>query len=171
MRTLQRALRAAIFDRKVHRDLFFDADATADAVLLVAAISGITYLGVIARVGFEAFSVTGLFEVIIGGLVAWLILAAGTWLASTKLLQGSGQLQTMMRLHGHCELPLVLAAFGPWGATVGLVWSAAAKVPATAEGASLDIVKSAAAVLVGYALVVLIRLIFQLPFLALSYIF
>ena len=113
MRTLQRAVRAALFDRKVHRDLFFDSDATADAVLLVAAISAITYLGAVVRVGLGAFSVTGLFEVVIGGLVGWLILAGGTWLAATKLLQGGGQLQTMMRLHGHCELPLVLVVFGP----------------------------------------------------------
>lgn len=168
MKTLQRAARSAIFDRRVHRDLFFDSDATADAVLLVAAISALTYLGLVVRVGLGAFSVTNMFEVIIGGLVGWLILAAGTWLAATKLLQGSGQLQTMMRLHGHCELPLVLALLGPVGATIGLVWSAAAKVPATSEGGSLDTAKSVAAVLVGFALVVLIQLIFRLPFLALS---
>jgi hypothetical protein len=171
MRSLQRAFRAAIFDRKVHRELFFDADATADAVLLVAAISAATYLGFVGRVGLGAFSVTGMFEVIIGGLVGWLILSAGTWLAATKLLHGSGQLQTMMRLHGHCELLLLLSLFGPWGATVGLVWTAAAKVPATSEGASLDTPKSVAAVLVGFALVVLIQLIFRLPFLALSTLF
>lgn len=168
MRTLQRAFRATIFDRKVHRELFFDSDATADAVLLVAAISAVSYLGLIVRVGVGAFSVTGLFEVVIGGLVGWLILAGGTWLAATKLLAGSGQLQTMMRLHGHCELPLLLAVLGPVGAAVGLVWSAAAKVPATGESASLDTVKSVAAVLVGFALVVLLQLIFRLPFLALS---
>src|SRR3990170_2616287 len=93
MRTLQRAARSAIFDRRVHRDLFFDSDATADAVLLVAAISALTYLGLVVRAGLGAFSVTNMFEVIIGGLVGWLILAAGTWLAATKLLQGSGHLR------------------------------------------------------------------------------
>ena len=171
MRTLQRAVRAALFDRKVHRDLFFDSDATADAVLLVAAISAVTYFGAVVRVGLGAFSVTGLFEVVIGGLVGWLILAGGTWLAATKLLQGGGQLQTMMRLHGHCELPLALVVFGPYGAAAGLLWSAAAKVPATGEAGSLDTTKSVAAVLVGFALVVLLQLIFRLPFLALSSIF
>lgn len=165
---VERAVRAAIFDRKVQRDLFFDADATADAVLLVSAIGAVVYLGLVVRVGFFAFSVTGILEAVIGSLVGWLILAAGTWLAATKLLAGAGQLQTMMRMHGHCELPLVLAAFGPVPATVGLVWSAAAKVVATGEASSLDTVKSVAAVLVGFALVVLIQLVFQLPFLALD---
>lgn len=171
MRAVRRALKSAIFDRGTHRDLFFDSDATADAVLLVAAISAVTYAGMVARAGLGAFSVTGLFEVVIYGVVGWLILSAGTWVAATKLLQGSGQLQTMMRLHGHCELPLVLAIFGPIGAAVGLGWTVAAKVPATGEAASLDIAKSAAAVLVGFALVILIRAVFRLPFLALSAIF
>lgn len=171
MRALRRAVGSSIFDRKAYRDLFFDADATADAVLLVAAISAATYGGLIARTGLRGFSVTGLFEIVIAGLVGWLILAAATWLTATKLLGGGGQLQTMMRLHGHCELPLILAVLGPVGATIGLVWSIVAKVPATAEASSLDIAKSTAAVLVGLALVVLIRLIFRLPFLALSSLF
>ncbi|MGA7270825.1 MAG: YIP1 family protein [Acidimicrobiia bacterium] len=171
MRTLRRALRAALFDRKVHSELFFDSDATADAVLLVAAVAAIDYIGRVAQVSLRAFSVTGLLEEAIYALVAWLILAGGTWLAATKLLQGSGQLQTMMRLHGHCELPLVLAAIGPLGATVGLIWSVAAKVPATSESSSLSLVRSVAAVLIGLALVVLVRLIFRLPFLALSGLF
>lgn len=171
MRTLRRAVRAALFDRKVHSELFFDSDATADAVLLVAAVAAIDYIGRVVQVGFRAFAVTGLLEDAIYALVAWLILAGGTWLASTKLLQGSGQLQTMMRLHGHCELPLVLAAIGPLGATVGLVWSVVAKIPATSEASGLDVARSVAAVLIGLALVVLVRLIFRLPFLALSGIF
>lgn len=168
MRTLRRAMRSALFDRKVNTELFFDSDATADAVLLVAAVSAIVYIGRVVQVGFGSFSVTGLFQVVIGSLVAWLILAAGTWLAGTKLLEGTGQLQTMMRLHGHAELPLILAVFGDIGSAAGLLWSAAAKVPATSEGASLNTTKSVAAVLIGLALVLIVRLIFRLPFLALS---
>lgn len=170
MRTLKRAVRSALFDRKVNTELFFDSDATADAVLLVAAISAVVYLRVLLISGF-GFSLTGLFQNVIGSVVAWLILAAGTWLAATKLFEGSGQIQTMMRLHGHAELPLVLALLGPIGATVGLIWSTAAKVPATADASSLNTAKSVAAVLVGFALVVLVRLLFALPFLALSSVF
>jgi hypothetical protein len=171
MRTLQRAVRAALFDRKVHTELFFDSNATADAVLLVAAISAVTYLDVLLSVGFTAFSLAGLLETVIGGLVAWLILAAGTWVAAAKLLDGGGQIQTMMRLHGHAELPLLLVVLGPWGALVGYVWSLAAKVVATREAASLDLPKAVAAILIGVVLVVIVQLLFSLPFRAFSAIF
>lgn len=167
MRALRRALRATMFDRKVNTELFFDSDATADAVLLVSAIATTVYLGVVIR-GPRGFSLIGLLEGVIFALIAWLILAGGTWIAATKLFEGDGQLQTMMRLHGHAELPLVLGLFGSLGAIVGLVWSIVAKVPATSEASSLDTVKSLAAVLVGLALVVLVRLIFRLPFMAFS---
>lgn len=180
MRALRRSVRMAIFDRKVNTELFFDSDATADAVLLVSGISAVVYLGVVVRGPF-GFSLTGLLESVIFSLIAWLILAAGTWVAATKLFQGSGQIQTMMRLHGHAELPLLLVVIPPLQsdaeiirslpAVVGLVWSLAAKVPATSETSSLDTAKAVAAVLVGLALVVLLRLIFRLPFLAFSALF
>lgn len=164
-------MRASILDRKAHTELFFDSDATADAVLLVAGISAVVYFGAVVGVGFSALSLTGLLEAVIFGLIGWLILAGATWLAATKLFEGSGQLQTMMRLHGHCELPLLLGVLGPIGAIVGLLWSAAAKVVATSEGASLDVMKAVAAVLLGLALVVLVRLIFRLPFMAFGALF
>lgn len=171
MKSLQRALRVSLFDRKVYTELFFDSNATADAVLLVAGISAITYLYEVVRIGFGALSLQGLLATVIGGLVAWLILAGGTWLAATKLLEGEGQIQTMMRLHGHAELPLVLVVFGPIGATVGYLWSLAVKVSATREGAGLDLPRSIAALLIGLVLVVLIRLLFGLPFMVFSAIF
>lgn len=171
MRALKRALRASIFDRKVNTELFFDSDATADAVLLVSGISAVVYVGISVLSPIFGFSVTGLLQAIIASLIAWLILAAGTWVAATKLFDGTGQIQTMMRLHGHCELPLLLAFLGPGGAVAGLLWSVAAKVPATSEGASLETVKSLAAVLIGLALMVLIQMIFRLPFLAFSSLF
>lgn len=171
MRALKRAVRSAIFDRKVNTELFFDSDATADAVLLVAGIGGVVYFGAVARVGLGAFSITGLLEAVIYAVVGWLILAVGTWVAATKLFDGNGQMQTMMRLHGHAELPMLLALFGGIIGTLGLAWSLAAKVPATAEAGSLDTMKSVAAVLVGFALVVIVRLLFRLPFMALSSLF
>lgn len=164
-------MRASVLDRKVHTELYFDSDATADAVLLVAAISAVVYVGAVARVGFSALSLTDLLETVIFGLIGWLILAGATWLVATKLFEGGGQLQTMMRLHGHCELPLVLGVVGPIGSIVGLVWSAAAKVVATSEGGSLDMMKSVAAVLLGFALVFIFRLIFRLPFMAFGALF
>lgn len=171
MRSLRRSVRASILDRRAHTELFFDSDATADAVLLVAGIGAVVYLGTVVQVGFFALSLTDLLEAVIFGLIGWLILAGATWLAATKLFEGSGHLQTMMRLHGHCELPLLLGVIGPIGAAIGLVWSAAAKVVATSEGASLNLVKSFAAVLLGLALVIVVRLLFRLPFMAFGALF
>lgn len=171
MKTLRRAVRSSSFDRRVNTELYFDSEATADAVLLVSGIAAVVYLIRVTSVSLRFFTITGLLEAVIFALIAWLLLAGGTWLAATKMLSGDGQLQTMMRLHGHCELPLLLAAFGGVAATIGLVWSLAIKVRATGEAASLPLARSAAAVLIGLALVLLVRLIFRLPFVAFSALF
>lgn len=168
MKTLRRAVRSSSFDRRVNTELYFDSEATADAVLLVSGVAAVVYIVRVAAASFRLFSLTGLLETVIFALIAWLLLAGGSWIAATRLLGGDGQLQTMMRLHGHCELPLVLAAFPGPATAIGLVWSLAAKVRATGEAASLPLTKSVAAVLIGLALVLLIRLIFRLPFLAFS---
>ena len=169
MRALRRAFRATLLDRRAHSELFFDSDATADAVLLVAAISAVVYAVTMLRIfGLRALSLTALLETVIYGLIGWLILAAATWFVATRLFAGSGQMQTMIRLHGHCELPLLLSVLGPVIGGIGLAWSLVAKVVATSEAASLDTAKSVASVLVGFALVVVIRLIFRVPFLALG---
>lgn len=166
MRALKRAARASILDRRAHTELFFDSDATADAVLLVAAIHSVVYVGTSIWSPLVAFSVTNLLSAVIYGLIEWLILAAATWFVATRLFEGSGGIQTLMRLHGHCELPLLLGIVGGYGTIAGLVWSVAAKVVATREGVSLNLVKSFAAVLLGFVLVILIRLILRLPFAA-----
>jgi hypothetical protein len=54
---------------------------------------------------------------------------------------------------------------------IGLAWSLVAKIVATSEAASIDTAKSVASVLVGFALVLLIRLVFRLPFLLLGSLF
>lgn len=172
MRALRRAVRASILDRRAHSELFFDADATADAVLLVAAISAVTYAASVVRIiGFRFLTITNLLEYVIYGLIAWLILSAATWFVATRLFGGSGQMQTTIRLHGHCELPLLLAIFGDVLGGIGLAWSLVAKIVATSEAASIDTAKSVASVLVGFALVLLIRLVFRLPFLLLGSLF
>lgn len=170
VKTLQRAVRSGLFDRKVNTELFFDSEATADAVMLVAGVAAFVNVALVV-LGSRGFSLVGLLEAALYAIVAWLLLAAGSWLAATKLFDGSGQIQTAMRLHGHAELPLLLAAFGSTLGVIGLVWSIAAKVPATAEATSVGTTRAVGSVLVGLALVVLIRLIFRLPFMALSSIF
>lgn len=164
MRAVRRALRASIFDRRAHTELFFDSDATADAVLLVSAVVGVVYIGSVIPSGFSALSLRGLLSAVIFGVIDWLIVAAATWFVAGRLFQGGGHMQTMMRLHGHCELPLLLAVFGGVGYGVGLAWLTAAKVVATSEASSIDIWKALASVIVGLALVFLIRLLLRIPF-------
>lgn len=175
MRAIRRAIRSALFDRKVNTELFFDSDATADAVLLVAGIYVAIYLAWQGQIGFGGISIEALLQIAISGVVGWLILAVATWFAATRLFQGDGQMQTMMRLHGHAELPILLAALNPYVGGViggiGLAWSLAAKVVATRETSSLDLQKSVASVVIGFAIVFVVRLVFQLPFIALSSIF
>src|SRR5690606_7398231 len=142
MRALKRAVRSAIFDRKVNTELFFDSDATADAVLLIAGIGAVVYFGILARVGFGAFSVTALLEAVIYAVVGWRILAVGTWVAATKLFDGSGRRQTMRGLHGHAELAMLLALWSGIMGALGLAWRLAAEVPATGRPRALDALKS-----------------------------
>lgn len=170
---MRRAVRAALFDRKVHTELAFDSDATADAVMLVAGVAAVVHAALLVRVGvFSASSLVGLLEAIVAGLVGWLILAGATWLAATKLFGGSGQIQTMLRLHGHATLPLILNVVGiPVVSGVALVWMVAALVPATMEGGNLELPKAVASVLVGLAAAALFRMLFQLPFLAFGALF
>src|SRR5690606_7319956 len=114
MRALRRAFRATLLDRRAHSELFFDSDATAEAVLLVAAISAVVYAVTMLRIfGLRALSLTALLETVIYGLIGWLILAAATWFVATRLFAGSGQMQTMIRFPGACEVPLFLAVLGP----------------------------------------------------------
>jgi hypothetical protein len=44
-----RAGRAALFDRKVYTEAFFDNDAMADGAIVVASVGALTYLGFLAR--------------------------------------------------------------------------------------------------------------------------
>lgn len=164
MRAIRRALRASIFDRRAHTELFFDSDATADAVLLVSGVIAVVYIGQSIASGVVGFSLQGLLSAVIFGLMNWLIIAVATWFMATRLFGGGGHMQTMMRLQGHCELPLLLALVPLFGAEVGIIWSTAAKVVATSEASSVDLLKATASVLVGLAVVFLLRALLRLPF-------
>lgn len=174
---LRRAVRAALFDRKAFGEVLFDASATADAALLVAGVS--LTVGIVSGLGdFSLFDVAAWLSAIIGGLAGWLFLAVATWFVGTRLFQGSGDMQTVMRLQGYCALPLLLGGIGgliggagPALALVGLLWYLAATVVATSEALTFSIRNAVVSVLVGAAVVVLIGAIFRFPFLLLGGLF
>lgn len=160
---LRHALRLSSFDRQAARRISFDSSATADAVVLVAAIEAVL-VGVLLAVT-RRFDLIGLLEAVILGLAGWLILAAAIWLMGTKVLKGSGAIEAMIRVSGFARLPLLLGIIdyltGPGiFRLLGLVWHLALLVVAASVVLGLQLKESVAAVALGAALIAVVQLIF-----------
>lgn len=166
---LTRSGRALLLDRRPFTEAFFDSNAMADSAILVSLVAAVTYVATVF-VSAGSFSVTGLFGSVIAGIISWLILGFATWLAATKLFNGSGRPQTMLGLQGLAVLPLLLELF-PIGAAIGLVWYLVILVIATREAVSLPTREAAVAVLIGFAIAVVVRLLIGVPFAVFSAIF
>ena len=160
-----RAGRAALFDRKVYTEAFFDDDAMADGAIVVAVVGALTYL--VALLWFGAigeFDVAALFQVLIASVASWLILGFATWFAATRLFKSSGRSQTLLAMQGLAPLPLILEAFGSPFSWVGLIWYLAILVMATKEGTDLPYKYAAVATLIGFAAAAVIRALLRVPF-------
>lgn len=174
-----RAGRAALLDRKPFTEAFFDSDSAADAAILVSSVAAATYAGILLLPGgIGAFSVIGLLQVVIAGVVSWLILGFATWFAATRLFGGSGRPQTMLGLHGLAVLPLLLemtgslgGTVGSLGGTIGLIWYLVVLVVATREAVDLQTRDAAVSVLIGFALAVIFRALLGVPFAVFSAMF
>lgn len=172
----QRALRASLFNRRPFERAVFEHSATADAALLVIVVSGVVALvGILLR-GFGIGSiVSGLLTQVIFSLAEWLFLAVATWFVGSRLFtpadsyhRGFDRIQIMLRMHGLAYLPVVLGALTSVVALagiVGYVWYLAAAALGTAVGLDLKIGEGAISVLLGSAVLLLIGLVFQAPFL------
>jgi hypothetical protein len=158
-----RAGRAALFDRKVYTEAFFDNDAMADGAIIVAAVGVLTYLGGLAR-GLVRFDLGGLLQILLASVVSWLILGFATWFAANRLFQGSGRPQTLLAMHGLAPLPLLLEILGTPIAWLGVLWYLAILVVATKEGTDLDYKFAGVAVLIGFAAAFLVRALLRVPF-------
>lgn len=167
-----RAGRAAIFDRRVFNEAFFDDDAAADGAIVVASVGALTYFGRLAWLGrLDVISVGGILESLIAAVVSWLILALATWFVASRLFQGGGRPQTMMALHGLAALPLILEVFGDLIAGLGLLWYLAALVMATREATDLNLRDAGVSVLIGFAVAAIFRALLGVPFAVFSAIF
>ena len=166
MKALRRAVRIALFNRSATAELTWDEAATADAVLIVAAVAVVTALVRLLRVG--AFDLLLLVETAIYAVARWIIVALAVWFAATRLFRSGGSTQTMMRAAGFASLPLVLEVVPPYGSVVGVVWYLAALLVATSEAMDLDFKSAAASVLIGAAAVALLQLLFRIPFILFS---
>jgi hypothetical protein len=167
-----RAGRAAILDRRPFTEAYFDGDSAADAAILVALVAAVTYVGTLLVAGvINAFSLPGLFQSVIAGVVSWLILGFASWFAATRLFQSTARPQTMIALQGLAVLPLLLELFGQIPGAIGLIWYLVVLVVATREAAAIDTRNAAVSVLIGFAIAAIFRTLLGVPFAIFSALF
>lgn len=158
------ALRLASFDRQAARRISFDTTATADAVMLVAAIEAVLVGALLATA--RRFDLIQLLEAVILGIAGWLILAAAIWLMGTKVLKGSGEIEAMIRVSGFARLPLLAGIVDYLTgrsifSLIGLVWHLALLVIVAGVVLGLRLKEALAAVALGAALVAIVQLVFR----------
>ncbi len=158
-----RALRGCVLDKKAFDQVFWDDDATADGVILVAVVSAVGFLiSAVLAGGLGAGIVLGILGAMVSGVAGWLILAACVWVASTKIFKTGGGIQTMMATHGLAYLPLVLVPVGIRLLSVAaIVWYLVVLVVATRSATESDQKTAALSVLIGYAVLVLLAAVLR----------
>jgi hypothetical protein len=167
-----RAGRAAMLDRKPFTEAYFDGDSAADAAILVAIVAAVTYVGGLLVNGIIGlFSLTSLFQVVIAGVVSWLVLGFATWFAATRLFQSTGRPQTMIALQGLAVLPLILELFGAIAGAIGLIWYLVILVVGTREAANINTRNASVSVLIGFAVAAIFRTLLGVPFAVFSALF
>jgi hypothetical protein len=161
---IAKAFRVALFDRRTAASVSFNNDATGDAVLIVAGVyAALKIVGFVRGGSFDIFE---LLQSMVLGVAGWIFLSFAVWLMGTRLIKGSGEAQTVIRLIGFAHFPLLLTALGSDViGLVGLVWYLSAVAVVTSGGLGLKLKESVASVVLGAALVFLIQSLLQVPFL------
>lgn len=167
-----RAGRAAILDRRVFTEAFFDDDAMADSAIVVALVGAIWYVGILIWAGLlSRFDIIGLIQSLIYSVASWLILGFATWFAATRLFGATNRYQTLIAMQGLAVLPLLLEVFGSPISWLGLLWYLVILVVATKEATDLDYRLAGVSVLIGFAITAVVRLLLGAPFGLLSGVF
>ncbi|MDX1450209.1 MAG: hypothetical protein R3246_14235, partial [Acidimicrobiia bacterium] len=78
---VSRALRGAMLDRKAFSEVFWDDDAVADGVIVVATVSVASFVLGGLFSGLDFGSIAGVLSAAVSGVASWLILSAATWFA------------------------------------------------------------------------------------------
>ncbi|HEX2421473.1 MAG TPA: YIP1 family protein [Acidimicrobiia bacterium] len=158
------AIRLASFDRQAARRIGFDSSATADAVVLVAAIEAVLVGALLVTA--RRFDLIGLLQSVLLAIAGWLILAAAIWVMGTRVLKGAGEIEAMIRVSGFARLPLLVgivdyltgrSIFG----LIGLLWHLALLVIVAGVVLGLRLKEALAAVALGAALVAVVQLVFR----------
>lgn len=168
----RRALRAATFDRKTFVEALWEHSATADAALLVVVVSAFVAVVNAIRFGYGITSmVSGVLSFAIYSLAAWLFLAIATWFVGSRLFTPAGDsrrrfeaAQMMLRMHGLAFLPVALSVFGGFVALAGQLWYLAAAALGTSVALDSKAWEGGIAVLLGAAVMALIRVLLGAPF-------
>ncbi len=113
---LRTAWRCALLDRDAYSGLHFDQYATANAVILVAAVGAIEAIVVALRSQLSNIVILVL-SVVVESLASWAISTGILWLAATKLFHGAGRFEQALRMTGYAWLPFLLLSL----AAVGLL--------------------------------------------------
>jgi len=111
---LRTAWRCALLDRNAYSGLYFDQYATANAVILVAAIGVLEALVIAFRSGIASIVLVVL-STVISSLAGWAISTGILWLAATKLFNGEGRFEQALRMTGYAWLPFIILSFGALG--------------------------------------------------------
>ncbi len=108
-RIFRNAFGALRLDRQTYDRLFFDDYATADAVLIVVAVSAMRLLAAIVLGNLAVLGlIQGLIQITINELIRWMVAALIMWVVSTKLLGGIGRIPATVGLVGYAYLPFIL---------------------------------------------------------------
>ncbi|MDH3307494.1 MAG: YIP1 family protein [Acidimicrobiia bacterium] len=114
---MDHAIGAAKLDRNVWNKIYFEEYATANAVMVVAIIAIVQFLGVAILGGGSILSNLFRFDVMlsvaIGALFEWIIAAAALWVMGVKVFGGSARLPSIIAMVGYAYVPFLLLAFLP----------------------------------------------------------
>lgn len=161
---LQQAWRAATLDRRAFGEWLFGSHATGDAALIVIGVAVVRFVVQVFFEGAFGALVLGLVTTSINALAGWVFLAVATWFVGTRLFEGVGDWQTVLRMHGLAYLPNILGVLtivggtvGAWSIIVGYIWFLVAAVVGTSVGLSLSRRNAALAVAIGAAILFIIE--------------
>lgn len=161
---LQQAWRAATLDRSAFGEWMFGSSATGDAALIVIGVALVRFVVLFAVSAQFSTLVLGIITTAINALAGWVFLSVATWFAGTKIFDGVGDWQTVLRMHGLAYLPNIVStlsavpgAVGNWSIIIGYVWFLVAAVVGTSVGLSLNTRDATLSVLIGAAILFIIE--------------
>ncbi len=115
-RILRNASGALRLQRGTYGRLLWDDYATADAVLIVAAVSVVRLLAAVVLGRFSALGlIQGLLQVATQELIRWMVAALVLWLVATKMFKGVGRIPATVGVTGYAYLPFVFAPLAKMG--------------------------------------------------------